>query len=499
MPHSPDSLPYALYSAAQVRALDGRLIAAGTSGFELMSRAAHAIWRTLRRGWPDSGALTVLAGRGNNAGDGYLVAALARRAGWSVRVLAVGDAAALQGDAATARDQALAAGVPVQPWSECVALEGVVLDAMLGTGLNGPVREPYAQAIRLLNASGLPVVAVDIPSGLCSDTGQVLGVAVRARQTVTLIGLKLGLFTGVAAEWVGELLFDDLQADPAIVAEQAFIARRLSGSDVPSLPPRTPTVHKGQLGHVLVTGGDHGFAGAALLAAQSALRGGAGLVSLATRREHLAAAQARLPEVMSVAVASANQLVHLGSTASVWVIGPGLGQAAWGRSLLSAALVSAAAQIWDADALNLLAAGPMNLPPDTVLTPHPGEAARLLGISTVEVQADRPAAARALASRHGVVCVLKGAGTLVADPDGRLWVCDRGHPAMAGAGLGDILAGLIGALRAQGLPAVEAACLAVWVHALAGERQGQQGNGLAASDLCAAIRQVLREQGECPN
>ena len=499
MQHSPDILPQALYSAAQVRALDARLIAAGTSGFELMSRAAHAIWRALRRRWPDAGVLTVLAGRGNNAGDGYLVAALALRAGWRVQVLAVGEAAALQGDAAAARDQALAAGVLVQPWSECAALEGVVLDAMLGTGLSGTVREPYAQAIRLLNTSGLPVLAVDIPSGLCSDTGQVLGVAVRAQQTVTLIGLKLGLFTGVAPERVGELLFDGLQADPALVAAQAFAARRLSAAGIPCLPPRAPTVHKGQLGHVLVAGGDRGFAGATLLTAQSALRSGAGLVSLATRHEHLAAAQARLPEVMSVGVASANQLMRLGSAASVWVVGPGLGQAAWGRSLLSAALVSSAAQVWDADALNLLAAAPSKLPANTVLTPHPGEAARLLGVSTTEVQANRPAAARALASRYDAVCVLKGAGTLIADPAGQLWLCDRGHPAMAGAGLGDVLAGLLGALRAQGLPAVEAACLAVWVHALAGERQAQQGNGLAASDLCAAIRQVLQEQGECPN
>lgn len=499
MPHSPDNLPLALYTAAQVRELDARLIAAGTPGFTLMSRAAHAIWRALRRRWPDVGALTVLAGRGNNAGDGYLLAALALRAGWRVQVLAVGDSAALLGAAAQARDEALAAGVVVQPWSECAPLDGVVVDALLGTGLSGAVREPYAQAIRLLNASGLPVLAVDIPSGLCSDTGQVLGVAVRAQLTVTLIGLKLGLFTGEAAQWVGELAFDDVQADALIVAAQASAAQRLAGSNLPRLPARLTGVHKGQLGHVLVVGGDRGFAGAALLAAQSALRSGAGLVSLATRAEHLAAAQARLPEVMAAAMASANQLRSLGAAASVWVVGPGLGQGAWGRSLLSAAQVSAAAQVWDADALNLLAAGALTLPADCLLTPHPGEAARLLAISTAAVQADRPAAVRALARRYGVVCVLKGAGTLVAEPSGHVWLCDRGHPAMAGAGLGDVLAGLIGALRAQGLPATAAACLGVWAHALAGERQALEGYGLAASDLCAAIRQVLQEHAGCPN
>ncbi|MDX1367231.1 NAD(P)H-hydrate dehydratase [Pseudomonas sp.] len=499
MPQSPDNLPLALYSAAQVRELDARLIAAGTPGFELMNRAAHAIWRALRRRWPDAGTLTVLAGCGNNAGDGYLVAALALRAGWQVRLVAVGDPLQLQGAAAQARDEAQAAGVTIQPWSECVELSGVVVDALLGTGLSGAVREPYAQAIRLLNASALPVVAVDIPSGLCADSGQVLGVAVRAQLTVTLIGLKLGLFTGVAADWVGELVFDDLQAEPALVAAQACVAQRLAGAHVPRLPGRPRTVHKGQLGHVLVVGGDRGFAGAALLAAQSALRSGAGMVSLATRAEHLAPAQARVPEVMSAAVASANQLLALGAAASVWVVGPGLGQGAWGRSLLSVASISGAPQIWDADALNLLAAGAVKMPAGGVITPHPGEAARLLGVSAAEVQADRPAAARALARRYQAVCVLKGAGTLLADSAGQLLLCDRGHPVMAGAGLGDVLAGLIGALLAQGLPVMAAASLAVWLHASAGERLAEQGCGLAASDLCAAIRQLLREQSVCPS
>ncbi|SDG57370.1 NAD(P)H-hydrate epimerase [Pseudomonas benzenivorans] len=497
MPQPPDNLPLALYSAAQVRELDARLIAAGTSGFELMSRAAHALWRALRRRWPDAGVVTVVAGRGNNAGDGYLLAALAQRAGWRVRLLAVGDPAQLQGEAAQARDEALAAGVRFEAWRECATLEGVLVDALLGTGLRGAVREPYAQAIRLLNASGRPVLAVDIPSGLCADTGQVLGVAVRADLTVTLIGLKLGLLSGAAPDWVGELLFDDLQADPQLVALQACTAQRLAGAHVPRLAERSRTVHKGQLGHVLVVGGDRGFAGAALLAAQSALRGGAGMVSLATRGEHLAAAQARVPEVMGAAVASANQLLALGAAASVWVVGPGLGQGAWGRSLLSAAAVSAAPQVWDADALNLLAAGVVALPADGVITPHPGEAARLLGVATAEVQADRPAAARELARRYGTVCVLKGAGTLVADPDGRLLLCDRGHPAMAGAGLGDVLAGLIGALLGQGLAPFAAASLAVWLHARAGERLAVEGRGLAASDLCPAIRQVLQEHSAC--
>jgi len=494
-PHLPD----ALYDAAQVRDLDARLIAAGTPGLELMQRAAHATWRALRRRWPQARSLSVLAGRGNNAGDGYLVALLARKAGWQVCVLAVGDPAVLSGDAATAYANALAGGVDVQRWAGQALNQAptLILDALLGTGLSGDVRQPYADAIAAINASGQPVIAVDIPSGLSADTGRVLGVAVRAELTVTFIGLKLGLFTGEAKDRVGELAFDDLQADPLIVVQTQRSAIRLDVRNLPPLAARSPTAHKGLFGRVLVLGGNHGFGGAALLSSESALRSGAGMVTLATREEHVAAALSRCPEIMTVGVRSANQVQGLIDAASVLVVGPGLGQASWSRSLLSAAVNAPRTQVWDADALNQLAAGWVSLPAGCVITPHPGEAARLLGIDTAAVQADRPAAARALAHRFKAVCVLKGSGSLIADSDGRLALCDRGHPAMATAGLGDVLAGLIGALLAQKMNPFEAACLGVWLHARAGEKLGQAGRGLAASDLIPAIRQLLEEQQPC--
>jgi len=239
---------------------------------------------------------------------------------------------------------------------------------------------------------------------------------------------------------------------------------------LPQLTVRSPDAHKGQFGHLLVIGGDHGFGGAALLSTESALRSGAGMVSLATRPEHVPAALARLPEVMTVGVSSANQLMGLLEKISVIVI---------------------------ADALNQLANGGISLPANSVITPHPGEAARLLGLSTAEVQADRLKVARALSQTFNAVAILKGAGSLIASPDGRVSRCDQGHPAMATAGLGDVLAGLVGALLAQGMPAYEASCLAVWLHATAGDRQGTFGRGLAASDLIPAIRQLLEEQSPC--
>ncbi|PNB76050.1 bifunctional ADP-dependent NAD(P)H-hydrate dehydratase/NAD(P)H-hydrate epimerase [Pseudomonas sp. GW456-E7] len=497
MPHTKDELPDALYSAAQVRALDASLIAAGTPGFELMQRAARATWRALVRQWPTANELSVLAGHGNNAGDGYLVAVLAQRAGWAVRVLAVGDPQRLLGDAALAHAEAVSEKVLIEPWTAQSGLRGIVLDALLGTGLSGEVREPYASAITAINVSGLPVAAVDIPSGLCADTGRILGLAVQADLTVTFIGLKLGLFTGEAADVVGELLFNDLHADPRLIEGAAFTARRLTAANLPRPAARAPASHKGKFGHVLLIGGDRGLGGAILLSAQSALRSGAGMVSVATRSEHVAAALARIPEAMVLGTSSANQLMDLLQKVSVLVVGPGLGQAGWGRSLLSVAANAALPQVWDADALNLLAEERVSLPRDCVITPHPGEAARLLGMSTAQVQADRPAAAHALSKKYSAVVVLKGAGSLVTCPDGRLAVCHQGHPAMATAGLGDVLAGLLGALLAQGMEPFDAACLAVWLHANAGEQQGKFGRGLAASDLIPVIRQLLEEQAPC--
>ena len=263
------------------------------------------------------------------------------------------------------------------------------------------------------------------------------------------------------------------------------------------LPARAPDAHKGQFGHVLLIGGDRGFGGSIMLSAQAALRCGAGLVSLATRPEHVPGALTRLPEVMTLGVSSANQLMGVLAHASVLVVGPGLGQAPWGRSLFSAAAQAKILQVWDADALNLLSNAGLELASGSVITPHPGEAARLLGISTEQVQADRPAAARALVKKYSVVCVLKGAGSLIAGVDGELAICNHGHPAMATAGLGDVLAGVLGALLAQGMSAFDAACLAVWLHARAGEQQGILGRGLAASDLIPAIRQLLEEHAPC--
>ncbi|MBB3102435.1 NAD(P)H-hydrate dehydratase [Azomonas macrocytogenes] len=490
-------LPLALYTAAQIRELDTRLIAAGIPGFELMHRAGSTAWRHLQKRWPEAAQMTVLAGRGNNAGDGFLIAALAWRAGWQVRVLTVGEPYMLQSDAALAHDDAASIGVPIEPWRPGAPLQGILVDALLGTGLSGDVFSPYAEAIQAINDSGLPVLAVDLPSGLCANTGRVLGKAVCADLTVTFIGLKLGLFTGEGPTRAGELIFDDLQADSAVMGQIAFDAVRLTLKNLPLLAPRSRTAHKSQFGRLLIIGGDFGTGGAALMAAQAGLRTGAGMVTLITRPEHVAAALMRQPEIMCMGVESTFELDSLKDSASVLVVGPGLGLRSWGRSLLTLANQCRIPQVWDADALNLLANGAVTLPPDCLITPHPGEAARLLGCSIDDVQNDRPGAVHALAARYSCVALLKGAGTLIAAPDGRLVLCDRGHPAMASAGLGDVLAGVTGALLAQGMAVFDAACLGAWLHAVAGEHAGVQGRGLAACDLIPLIRQILEEHSPC--
>ena len=273
--------------------------------------------------------------------------------------------------------------------------------------------------------------------------------------------------------------------------------RSIHAANLEPLAPRPIDCHKGQLGHVLVIGGDVGMGGAGLLSAQAALRCGAGMVSLATREQHIGAALSRLPEVMACAIRASAELRAPLQRATVLVVGPGLGQSPWSRALLSNAAQHKVIQVWDADALNMLADTICSQPQQCILTPHPGEAARLLKTTTAQVQTDRCAAVLAIAQRYNAVTVLKGHHSLIATPQGELSRVERGHPVMAGAGFGDVLSGVIAALLAQGLSAYPAACLAVWLHACAGEQLASQGRGLVASEMCERIRQLLEEHSPC--
>ena len=482
-----DESSRALYRTQQVRAIEQAAIAGGIAAAALMECAATAAWQLLQRRWPQARRINVLVGPGDNGGDGLWLAALVRQAGRPVGVCELAPAAARSAATAQARALAQQAGVTLADAPDRLPDADLHVDALFGIGLSRPLQGLAARWIAALNAQRAPVLALDVPSGLDADTGAAPGEAVRATATLSFVAWKRGLFTGRARALCGELMLDalGLARDGAVRPDAWLLAP-------PRLPPRARDAHKGACGHVLVIGGSQGFAGAARLAGEAALRSGAGLVSLATCAAHAAAITAQRPELMVHAVESAGQLAPLLARASVLAVGPGLGQSAWAEALLAAALAGGTPLLLDADALNLLARAPRPLPSGCVLTPHPGEAARLLACEVKTIEADRFGAARALGERYGAVVVLKGAGTLVAAPDGRVEVCPQGNPGMASGGMGDVLTGVIAALRAQGLSAWDAARLGVSLHARAGDAAAAQGErGLIASDLFAPLRALV--------
>lgn len=485
MPDHPHS--HQLYTVAQVRALDRRAIEElAIPGFELMRRAAWAALASLRRHWPQARRIAVHCGPGNNGGDGFLLAALAGEKGFHVDVLALGEHSS--GDAALARQAWRDAGGSVRLWQAGDELPeaDVHVDALYGTGLRRAPEPPVAALIAAIDAAGAPVLALDVPSGLDADTGHVPGAAIRAAVTVSFIAAKRGLHTGRAAAHVGALELDALGLPVSLWQDTAADAHLLHAGQ---LPPRARDAHKGTNGHVLAIGGERGMGGAIRLCGEAALRAGAGLASVATRAEHLVALNAARPELMAHGVDGPQSLQPLLERASVLAVGPGLGQGAWSHALWLTALDSGKPLVLDADGLNLLAREPRRFAQAAVLTPHPGEAARLLDSTVAEVEADRFAAARTLAQRYGAVVALKGAGSLVAAPDGRLDVCPWGNPGMATGGMGDLLTGIVAALLAQGCDAWQAARLGVGLHARAGDRAARQGErGLVAGDLLAPLR-----------
>lgn len=494
MPHS-ERLPAALYTAAQVRALDRQAIERfGIPGAELMARAGAAAFDLLRRRWPEARRLCVLTGTGNNGGDGFVIARLAAEAGLEVSVLQLGDRARIAGDARLHADRWAEMG---RPWLDFERLPGeadVLVDAMLGTGLERPLTGQFRAAVEAVNAHRAPVLAVDIPTGLDADRGVVLGAAVEARATISFIGLKRGMFTGAAVDCCGEIFFEALAVPAAIYASQILSARRVDWAQQRTrIGPRRRSAHKGDFGHVLVVGGDHGYGGAACLSGQAALRSGAGLVSLVTRKRHVGGMLAAAPELMVHGARKGAVPEHLIQRSNALVLGPGLGRRRWGRRLFRQLQTYEGPLVLDADGLNLLAGASGERRDNWVLTPHPGEAARLLGVDVAEIEADRFAAVERLQQRFGGTVVLKGAGTLVLGPGNRpVAVCSDGNPGMASGGMGDVLSGVIGGLLAQGWIPEEAAERGVCLHAAAGDRAAcvEGERGLLAHDLLPHIRRL---------
>jgi ADP-dependent NAD(P)H-hydrate dehydratase / NAD(P)H-hydrate epimerase len=510
-----------LLTAAEMREIDRRTIEEiGLPGVVLMENAGRAAADAVAAAFSSCrpGPVLVLAGRGNNGGDGYVVARHLHNRGWHVITVVLATEEQITGDAALQLRVLSRGGGTVHFAGTSAALATflaeqrprLLVDALLGTGLNSTVRGLIAEAIDWINGAALPVIALDIPSGVDASNGRVLGRAVRADLTVTFAFAKIGHAVHPGAGLTGELVTADIgiplaltsQADDSHLLVDAEDARRL-------LPARPVTGHKGSFGHLLVIAGCRGKSGAAVMAAEGGLRSGAGLVTVACPESIQTVLAVKLTEAMTVALPENGGMLRMDALAlieNLWsdkkaiALGPGLGVSADVCELVRSLVRNCPMPlVLDADGLNAIADAPAVLlerrGPPAILTPHPGEMARLIGGSVAQVEDDRLGAARDFARQYQVVLVLKGARTVIAFPDGRVRINSTGHPGMASGGTGDVLTGVIGGLLAQGLSPEDAATLGVFLHGLAGDSlRGRLGEaGMIATDLLRELP-VVRNQ-----
>ncbi len=491
------SIPENIYLVKQVRELDRLAIEkCGIPGYTLMCRAGKAAFDLIQTTWPQAGKIAVFAGPGNNGGDGYVIARLALAAGRQVSVIPSGDHSGLTGDAGRARKDYLDNGGRCTDFASNV-LSGcdLVVDALLGSGLARPVEGTFAAAIQAMNTRPVPILSVDVPSGLDADNGWALGEAVTAQATITFVGMKLGLLTGAGRHHAGRLFYDDLQIPGEVFESVPACCDRLSLDGLHArIGVRPLNAHKGSFGHVLLIGGNSGMPGSIALAAQAAARTGSGLVSIATVEQHAGLMVSACPEVMVHGIHEVDELAALIRRASVVAIGPGLGRDQWARDLLAKVLELDLPTVVDADALNLLALDPV-YKENWILTPHPGEAAHLSKVSVAQIQQRRLEYVQAVQKQYGGVCVLKGSGTLIASGD-HVSVCTAGNPGMASGGMGDVLTGITAGLLAQGMGLYDAARFGVELHAQSADIAAREGvRGLLASDLFQPLRTLVNASG----
>ncbi|RPI42130.1 MAG: NAD(P)H-hydrate dehydratase, partial [Betaproteobacteria bacterium] len=487
----------------QIRAIEEHAFAQPTPP-DLMELAGRATAELARDLLPDQGgSVLVFAGPGNNGGDAFVAARYLKQWWYRVAVVFAGDPFKLPTDAAKA----------LQAWRDCggdvhdlVPSErrwDFVIDGLFGIGLTRELTDKPAELVSFINELGMPVLAIDVPSGLEADSGRVMGRAVRADHTVTFLGLKPGLFTLDGPDHCGQVHLRTLGLDASKVTEAsgALLDRSLLAI---ALPPRKANSHKGTYGSLGIIGGAAGMAGAAWLAGRAGLRLGAGRVYVGVLDASAPALDTGQPELMVRAADSILKLEHVTALA----VGPGMGQAAAAKGVLKNAIRAHVALVMDADALNLLAQdgilrrAVMRRPAPTVLTPHPMEAARLLGTTTAKVQESRVEAAIELARRLNCEIVLKGVGSVCASPKGSWQINPSGNPGLASAGQGDVLTGIIGALLAQGCDAPTALRAGVYLHGAAADALVAQGVGplgLTASEVIDAARALLNRARRSPS
>ncbi|WP_047044426.1 NAD(P)H-hydrate dehydratase [Vibrio mexicanus] len=494
-------LPVQLYLSSTVR--EGEEEAAQARNipmFELMQRAGQSVFSVIQELYQYCHHILVVAGKGNNGGDGYIIARLARQAGYKVTLWQMGDPQSLSGDALRAQQLFLDGGGKILPPNEQVAQDvDLIVDGILGTGIKGHVR-PQAQAlINTLNASKRPVIAIDTPSGLDTNTGRILGSAIKANITVTFIAVKQGLVTGQARRVTGEILFAGLGVEDEFVNQNPPAALLTNPSWLNAISQREADSHKGNHGRLLIAGGGEGMSGAAYLATAASLRAGVGLAALICHDTSGHPIRSMLPEAM---IANQDKLPERLDWCSVVCLGMGLGRNAWSEDIFNTVAQKVASnrnipKVIDADGLYWLSQQFDSDSPwqNLVITPHPGEAAMLLGCQISDVETDRYQAALSLSEKYQCITVLKGAGTLICDGDTTV-VCHAGNAGMATGGMGDVLAGTIAALLGQGYPPMRAATLGTLIHSMAADIEAKRAGkiGLLASDLLPAIRSVINSK-----
>jgi len=487
-------LPNEFYTAKQVK--EGEILAAGQAGislYHLMQRAGTAVFEILRQYYPVPKHVLVCCGGGNNGGDGYVLATLLLQAGIKLTVWSTHQPNQLVGDAYQAYLDYVAAGGTIQAAQDTIEADvDVIIDALLGTGLKGAVKQATAALISLINLHDAQVIAVDTPSGLCADTGAVLGVCVAANHTVSFIGIKQGLVTASARDYIGKLHFHGLGVEAEFKHLQQAKVFSISESILTrAVIARKHTANKGHHGKALLVGGDMGMGGAIILSSMACARSGAGLTAVLTHQANYAALLSHCAEVMCKDWIGSEDVESRITWASAIALGPGLGVNTPAKSLFEAICASNKPKVFDADGLNLLAKAP-NYDTNRIITPHPGEAARLLQCSVTEIERDRFAAVRELQQRFGGVTILKGAGTLVCDGK-QVYVCLAGNSGMASGGMGDVLTGVIVSLLAQGYALLDAAVIGVQLHSQAADEAVKVSGkvGLLASDLMPFIRQEI--------
>jgi NAD(P)H-hydrate epimerase len=489
-----NNLPSTFYTGWKLKEADELIVKQGEiTGYQLMCRAGQAALSTFKEVWPHAKSMAIVCGLGNNGGDGFVLARLAKAQGLQVTVYEINREAETRQpiEAGQARNDWLSQG-EIIPFNNQAFTEEVVVDALLGIGARSPLPTAIQEAISAINTSQRPILALDIPSGLDPNTGSTFEACVKAEHTITFIGMKIGLVIGQGIVKAGELHFDSLGVSLARYPHLLPVAKRLELSELTDfLPHRALNTHKGEQGHVGIIGaGEMCYSGAVCLAGEAALRAGAGLVSAIVAPESLGLMARGPVELMCYGNARFNHFKDLFKRLTLIVLGPGLGNKAFAKEFFKPSLRLKCPMVVDADGLNWLARYPQKKQ-NWVLTPHPGEAARLLGTTISDIQANRFESVKALQNKYGGIVVLKGAGTLVANEE-EVAIQIGGFPVLATGGTGDVLAGLIGGLIAQGIGLFEAAKIAVAIHANAAELEASMGvRGMLASDLFLHIRSLL--------